>query len=80
VKLPDETFDPGRPEDRQWTHFRHLGPHHQKSGQPETVITVQMTDSHSTQRLDAELCLFQVDLTPFAGIEEIKLSLKSYHN
>jgi hypothetical protein len=80
VNLPDEAFDPGRPENREWTHFRHLSPHHQKSRQPEAVISMKMTDSHNPERLDPELCLFQIDLTPFAGIEKIKLPLKPYHD
>jgi len=35
------------------------------------VISMKMTDSHNPERLDSELCLFQIDLAPFAGIEEI---------
>jgi hypothetical protein len=41
---------------------------------------MKMTDSHYPERLDPELCLFQMDLTPFAGIEEIKLPLKPHHD
>jgi hypothetical protein len=41
---------------------------------------MKMTDSHNPERLDPELRLFQIDLTPFAGVEKIKLSLKPYHD
>jgi hypothetical protein len=39
---------------------------------------MEMADGQNPERLDPELCLFQIDLTPFASIEKIDLSLKPY--
>jgi hypothetical protein len=44
AKTLDEPLNPRRSQDGQGTRIRHLGPHHEKSRNTETVIAVKVTD------------------------------------
>jgi hypothetical protein len=78
AKALDESLNARRSKNGQRTRVRHLGPHHEKARNAETVITVKVTDRQDSERLDSELRLFEVDLAPFPCIEEIELSFQSH--
>jgi hypothetical protein len=80
TKTLHKAFNARRTDDRQRAGVGHLGPHHQEAGKTEAVIAVKVADGQDPERLDPQLCLLQVDLAAFSGVEKVELPLEPYHH
>jgi hypothetical protein len=76
--MPDKAFNARRPQNRERARFRCSSPHHEQSWKTQTVICMEMGNSHDRECLKAQMNDLERYLNPFATVKKVEPPLVSY--